>query len=66
MGDYNADPNPDTAKMRQLTIAYQLAPGIDIKADQFSTATANKVYTFNRLIGSTRLRFLVDPAQIPS
>ncbi len=66
MGDYNADPDPATAKMRQLTIGYGLAPGANIKADQFSTSTSNKVYTFNRKIGSTRLKFLVDPSQIPA
>ena len=66
MGDYNADPNPDVNKIRQVAFAFQLAPETKLKVDQFSTLTTDKVYNLTRLIGSTRLRVLVDPDQIPS
>ena len=66
MSDFNADPFPDTAKIRQVAFGYLFAPQDNLKVDQFSTATANKVYNLTKLIGSTRLRVLVDPDQIPS
>ncbi len=66
MSDYNADINPDTDKIRQVAFGYLLAPESDLKVDQFSTDTDLKVYHCVRKIGSTRIQFLVDPAQIPS
>lgn len=66
MGDYNADPSPDTDKIRQVAHAYGFAPQQNLKVDQFSTPTANKVFTLVRKIGSTRMKVLVDPSQIPS
>lgn len=65
MGDYNADPNPDTDKIRQVAFAYALAPLDTLKVDQFSTVSAAKVYSLVRKFGSTRLLVLVDPSQIP-
>ncbi len=65
MGNYNADPNPDTDRIRQVSVGYVLAPLIKLKVDQFSTLTANKVYALVEKVGSTRLQVLVDPAQIP-
>ncbi len=66
MADYNADPAPDTDKIRQVAFGYKLAPESDLKVDQFSTATSNKVYHCVKKIGSTRIQFLVDPSLIPS
>lgn len=66
MGNYNADPNPDTAKIRQVAFGYQLAPLLKLKVDQFSTATSTKVYTCVQKIGSTRLKILVAPGDIPA
>ena len=65
MGDYNADPNPDLDKIRMVAFGFTFAPQVNLKTDQFSTATAFKVYTLTKKIGSTRLRVLVDPSQIP-
>ena len=65
MGDYNADPAPQLPKFRTIAFDFNLVPQRDLKVDQFSTASANKVYHFARRIGSTRIQFLVDPSQIP-
>ena len=66
MGDYNADPNPDLDKMSQVAFGQNFIPLDNVKADQFSTAGTNKVYSFVVKIGSTRLQFLVDPDGIGS
>lgn len=66
MGNYNADPNPDTSKIRQVAFAYALADLDDLKVDQFSTLSHLKVYSLVQKIGSTRLQFLVDPPAIPN
>ena len=65
MGNYNADPNPDTDRIRQVAFAYALAPLTKLKVDQFSTDSNLKVYHMVKKIGSTRLQVLVDPAEIP-
>lgn len=65
MGSYNADPNPDTDRIRQVAFGYAIAPLSNLKIDQFSTAGDNKVYHMVQKIGSTRLQCLVDPAIIP-
>lgn len=65
MGTYNADPNPDTDRIRQVAFGYRLAPQQDLKVDQFSTATSLKVYHLVKRFGSTNISFLVDPALIP-
>lgn len=65
MGDYNADPAPDTDKIRQVAFGYKFAPTDTLKVDQFSTAGANKVYHLVKKIGSTCLDVLVDPADLP-
>ncbi len=66
MSTFGADINPDTGKIRQVAFGYKLAPQSKLKVDQFSTATANKVYSLVVKIGSTRLQVLVDPSQIPA
>lgn len=65
MGDYGANPNPDTDRIRQVAFGYELAPLDKLKVDQFSTLTDNKVYSLVEKIGSTRLLVLVDPDKIP-
>ncbi len=65
MGTYNADPNPDTDRIRQVAFGFKLAALPDLKIDQFSTLTSLKVYHCVKKIGSTRIQFLVDPALIP-
>lgn len=65
MGTFNADPNPDTDRIRQVAFGFGFAPELDLKVDQFSTLTADKVYNLTRLIGKTRLRLLVDPSLLP-
>ncbi len=65
MSDYNADPNPDTDRIRQVAFGFKLAALPDLKIDQFSTLTSLKVYHCVKKIGSTRIQFLVDPALIP-
>jgi len=65
MGTYNADPNPDTNRIRQVTVGYLFAPLDNLKVDQFSTLSDRKVYSLVQKIGSTRLHVLVDPAAIP-
>lgn len=65
MGNYNADPDPDLDRIRQVAFGFAIAPLVDMKIDQFSTASSNKVYHIVRKIGSTRLQVLVDPAEIP-
>lgn len=65
MGTYNADPAPDTDRIRQVAFGYHLAPLSKLKVDQFSTATADKVYALVEKLGSTRLQVLVDPDLIP-
>lgn len=66
MSNYNADPNPDTGKLRQVAFGYKLSPESDLKVDQFSTAGDDKVYHMVKKIGSTRLQFLVDPSALPA
>lgn len=65
MSNYNADPVPDTDRIRQVSVGYTLADLHNLKIDQFSTLTSLKVYSFVELIGSTRLQVLVDPDLIP-
>lgn len=65
MGDYNADPNPDLNRIRQVAFGYGFAAQKNLKVDQFSTTTSKKVYHLVRKIGSTNLSILVDPDQIP-
>lgn len=65
MSDFNADPDPDTAKIRQVAFGYEIAPQSNLKVDQFSTDSNNKVYSLTKKLGSTRLKILVDPTQIP-
>ena len=66
MGNFGADPAPELPKFRKLAFEYKLAPQANLKVDQFSTDTDLKVYTFVVKIGSTRLKVLVDPSQIPA
>lgn len=66
MGTYGADPNPDLSKIRQVAFGYELAPQDKLKVDQFSTDSNNKVYTLVEKIGSTRLKVLVNPDDIPA
>ena len=66
MSDYGANPAPDIDRIQQVAFGYQLAPESNLKVDQFSTATNLKVYTLVRKIGSTRLKVLVNPANIPN
>lgn len=65
MSDYGADANPELNKIRTVAFDYNFAPQDNLKVDQFSTATANKVYSIVRKIGSTRLKVLVDPTVVP-
>lgn len=65
MGNYNADPDPDRNRIRQVAFGYELAPLANLKIDQFSTAGDNKVYHLVKQIGSTRIQCLVDPDVIP-
>ncbi len=65
MGDFNADPDPDEHRIRQVAFGFKFAPLDDLKIDQFSTPTALKVYHLVKKNGSTRLQVLVDPANIP-
>ena len=65
MSDYGADPAPDLDRIRQVAFGYALAPEKKLKVDQFSTLTSLKVYHCVQRIGSTSIRFLVDPALLP-
>ena len=65
MSDYGADANPDIDQIQQVAFGYRFAPLRKLKVDQFSTATADKVFSLVEKIGSTRLLVLVDPAEIP-
>ncbi len=65
MSTYNADPNPDIDRIRQVAFNYGFAPELDLKVDQFSTLTSHKVYHLVKKIGSTNLSVLVDPALLP-
>jgi len=65
MGDYNANSNPDTDKIRQVAHCYAFAPQPNLKVDQFSTLTDNKVYHMVKKIDSTNLQILVDPSLLP-
>lgn len=65
MSNYGADPVPDKNRIRQVTFGYELAPLDDLKVDQFSTASSDKVYHCIKKIGSTRIQFLVDPDLLP-
>ena len=65
MGTYNADPDPDTDRIRQVAFGYALAPLLDLKVDQFSTDSDLKVYACVKKLGSTRIQFLVDPNDLP-
>lgn len=65
MSDYNADADPDTDRIRQVSVGYLLAPLINLKIDQFSTLSDLKVYALVKKLGSTRLHVLVDPDDIP-
>ncbi len=65
MGNYNADPDPDTDRIRQVAVFFLLTRFRDLKVDQFSTLTSQKVYSLVNKIGSTRLHVLVNPDEIP-
>lgn len=65
MGDFGADPAPQLNKIHQVAHGYKLAPRRKLKVDQFSTVGADKVYSLVEKIGSTRLKVLVSPADIP-
>ncbi|GAH87320.1 unnamed protein product, partial [marine sediment metagenome] len=43
MGNYNADPDPDTDRIRQVAFGFLFAPQANLKVDQHSTATDHKV-----------------------
>ena len=64
MSNYDADANPDLTTARRLAFSFGFAPQTDLKIDQFSTLTTDKVFTLVRKIGSTRLKILVDPNEI--
>ena len=66
MGDYGAEADPDTAKMRQVAFGYNLAPLSKLKADQFPISDSAKCYTLVKFHGKTRLKIKVFPAEIPS
>ena len=66
MGNYNADIAPEENQLRTVAFTYGLADQDDLKVDQFSTLTGNKVFSMVRKIGSTRLQFLVNPDLIMS
>lgn len=65
MGDYGADKTPALNKIRTVAFNYNFAPQDKLKVDQFSTAGTDKVYTIVRKIGSTRLKVLVNPSEVP-
>lgn len=65
MGNYNADPTPDTDAIRQVAFGYRFAPETDLKVDQFSTSSSLKVFSLVKKIGSTRLHVQVDPDDLP-
>lgn len=65
MSNYGADPDPNLSKIRRVAFGYNFANMPDLKVDQFSTSTTQKVYSVVRKFGKTRLKFLVDPDQIP-
>lgn len=64
MSDFGADPDPELNKFRTVAFRYNFVPLDNLKVDQFSTTTADKVYKFVRKIGSTRLKFRVDPTLV--
>jgi len=66
MGDYNADKYPAVNKVRMIAFGYLLAPQTNLKIDQFSTDSTKKVYSIVRKIGSTRLKILVEPTDVPT
>lgn len=61
MGDYNADAIPNLETARRIAFSYLIAPQTKLKIDQFSTVGPEKVFSFTRRIGSTRLQVLIDP-----
>ncbi len=65
MGDYNADTDPALNKIRTVAFNYLFAPQLDLKVDQFPTASSNKVYHLVKKIGSTNLSVLVNPEEVP-
>lgn len=65
MSNYNADPDPDLNRIRQIAFGSQFVPQKNLKVDQFSTTTSFKVYHYVVKIGSTNLSVLVDPDKIP-
>jgi hypothetical protein len=65
MSDYNADPDPDLDRIRQVSLCYGFAKNRKLKVDQFSTLSSLKVYALVEKLGSTRLHVLVDPAVLP-
>jgi len=66
LSDYGADAVPDTDKIRQVAFGYQLAPLDNLKIDQFSVHDSAKCYTLVKFHGKTRLKVLVNPAELPS
>ncbi len=65
MGNYNANPNPDEARIQTVAFDYKFANQTDLKVDQFSAGRGKKVYSLVKKIGSTRLHVLVIPAEVP-
>lgn len=65
MSDYGADADPMLNKIATVAFQYRFANLLNLKVDQFSTATDRKVFHLVRKIGSTNLSILVDPNEIP-
>ena len=65
MSDYGADPDPDTAKIRQVAFAYGFARLPNLKVDQFPISASAKCYTLVQFHGKTRLKIKVIPAELP-
>lgn len=65
MSDMGADPNPQVNKIHTVAFDYGFARQSKIKTDQFPSVTGGKVYTLVQKIGSTRLKVLVNPDEVP-
>lgn len=66
MGTYDADPVPDTDKIRQVAHGYAIAPLESLKVDQHSAPDSKKCYHLVKRFGSTNVWVLVDPAILPA